>query len=392
MESYPSAEQLVGTLSPHLPVIAYRPAAAGRAARWFCDHFPGRTLYALKANTAPCISAALYGAGLRDFDVASLAELEQLSAYPARRAYFMNPVKSPEAIAAAYFDHDVRDFALDHRAELDKIRAATGGARDLRLYVRLAHAGRGAALPQPDKFGVAEDKAGDLLLATRHYADVLGLTFHPGSQASGPQGFVDGLRQIGRLVKSTGILPDAIDVGGGFPAHYAECAPPLDHFIAGIMRGFRRLSVPATCRLMCEPGRALVAEAASLIVRVELRRGNALYINDGTFGTLHDAARLGQRHPARLIGARDAGEAGDPIGYRFYGPACDAQDVMPGPFFLPASVKTGDYIEIGQIGAYGEVMASAFNGHGAYLRACLDDAPFATMYDTGSSAVLRVRS
>jgi ornithine decarboxylase len=123
-----------------------------------------------------------------------------------------------------------------------------------------------------------------------------------------------------------------------------------------------------------------VAESESVIVRVDARRGNALYVNDGAFGTLFDAAYCGFRFPARLL--RSSGRKGGKglVEFSLYGPTCDSDDYMPGPFMLPNSVREGDYIEIGQVGAYGRVFASPFNGFGQYDEVILTDEPMLSMY------------
>jgi ornithine decarboxylase len=130
---------------------------------------------------------------------------------------------------------------------------------------------------------------------------------------------------------------------------------------------------------MCEPGRALVAEAESLIVRVDARRGNDLYINDGGYGILFDAAHLNFVFPARLIGPK--GEQPQSLtAFELWGPTCDSIDHMKGPFLLPSNVKEGDFIEIGNTGAYGRAIAGHFNGYGQYEQVILKDEPMFSMY------------
>ncbi len=146
-----------------------------------------------------------------------------------------------------------------------------------------------------------------------------------------------------------------------------------------VARAADELAVKHSCELLCEPGRALVAEAESVIVRVDARRDHALYVNDGAFGTLFDAAYSGFRFPARLVGAPNHKPVAE-AEFSLYGPTCDSSDFMPGPFVLPASVCEGDYIEIGQIGAYGRVLSNKFNGCGEYEEVILLDEPMLSMY------------
>ncbi len=380
MDVFTSAAELLRNHRPERPVLCLRPHAAARAARWFLANFPGQVLYAANANDAPQIIDALVDAGIRAFDVASLVEIERLAGVKDAELYFMNPIKSRGAIVRAYRDFDVRNFAFDSDEELDKIVAETGGAQDLTLFLRVACPNTHSLIPLEGKFGVPMAEAPALLLRARQVAKRLGITFHVGSQAVVPAAFGEALRQVGQLIVTSGVLVDAIDIGGGFPSRYPHSDPPeLADYAEEIAKAWDELAVKDSCELLCEPGRALVAEAESVIVRVDARRGNALYINDGAFGTLFDAAYSRFRYPARLIGARGAKGRGE-AEFSLYGPTCDSSDYSPGPFMLPPSVKEGDYIEIGQIGAYGRVLANRFNGFGEYDEAVLTDEPMLSMY------------
>ena len=380
MDVFTSAAELLRHRRPERPVLALRPHAAHRAASWFFANFPGRVLYAAKANDAPEIIQALVDAGISSFDVASLVEIERVARINGAQLYFMNPIKSRGAIARAYRDFGVRSFAFDSDDELDKIVEETGGAGDVDLYLRVACPNTHSLIPLEGKFGVSSADAPALLLRARQIARRLGLTFHVGSQAVVPAAFGEALRQIGQLIVTSGVLVDAIDIGGGFPSRYPHSDPPeLASFMDEVVRAADELAVKHNCELMCEPGRALVAEAESVIVRVDARRGNALYVNDGAFGTLFDAAYSGVRFPARLVATTRRRQK--PVAeFALYGPTCDSSDPLPGPFVLPACVREGDDIEIGQIGAYGRVLANRFNGFGEYEEAILTDEPMLSMY------------
>jgi ornithine decarboxylase len=380
MDVFTSAAEFLRHRRPERPVLALRPHAAHRAATWFLANFPGRVLYAAKANDAPEIVDALVEAGIRSFDVASLVEIERLAPVEGAELYFMNPIKSREAIARAYRDFGIRSFAFDSEEELDKIVAETGGVTDLNLFLRVACPNTHSLIPLEGKFGVSSAEAPALLLRARQIARRLGITFHVGSQAVVPAAFGEALRQIGQLIVESGVLVDAIDIGGGFPSRYPHSDPPeLQIFMEEIVRAADELAVKHSCELLCEPGRALVAEAESVIVRVDARRGNALYVNDGAFGTLFDAAYSGFRFPARVIttSCRDSKPKTE---FALYGPTCDSSDYLPGPFLLPECVREGDYVEIGQIGAYGRVLANRFNGFGEYDEVMLTDEPMLSMY------------
>ncbi|MGH6816022.1 MAG: type III PLP-dependent enzyme [Hyphomicrobiaceae bacterium] len=380
MERFASAAALIAARPPDRPVLGLRPHAAGRAARWFLDNFPGDVAYAYKANSSVFLIGALYGAGIRQFDVASLPELEDAATIPGVRLHFMHPVKPRVAIRRAYFELAVKAFALDSEDELQKILEETRGARDLELFVRIAVPAKNSRIPLQHKFGVSGAKAVRLLVKTRQAAQTLGIAFHVGSQTTTPDAYVTALEEVRALVARAGVVMDAIDVGGGFPACYGDSKPaPLSMFMDAIRAGAAHLPVGNRCRLLCEPGRALAAESESLIVRVDARRGNELFINDGGYGALFDAAHLGLVYPARAAGAVKNPSVMAP--FELWGPTCDSIDRMRGPFLLPATIKEGDYIEIGNIGAYGRAIAGAFNGYGRYDEVILLDEPMYSMYE-----------
>lgn len=387
MDVFTSAAELIRHHRPERPVLGLRPHAAARAARWFIANFPGRVLYAAKANDAAPIIGALAEAGISHFDVASLVEIERLASVSGAEFYFMNPVKSRGAIKTAYRDFAVRNFAFDSEDELDKILEETGHARDLTLFLRLVCPNTHSLIPLEGKFGVPSAEAPALLLRARQVAERLGITFHVGSQAVVPAAFGEALRRVGQLIVASGVLVDTIDIGGGFPSRYPHSDPPdLVNYTDEIVKAWDELAVKESCELLCEPGRALVAEAESVLVRVDARRGNALYVNDGAFGTLFDATYSGFRFPARLV-ASSGRETKAETEFSLYGPTCDSSDYMPGPFLLPSSVQEGDYIEIGQIGAYGRVLANRFNGFGEFDEVTFTDEPMLSMYEAGEAPV-----
>jgi ornithine decarboxylase len=381
MHRFPSATALIGATKPELPVMAVRPHAAGRAARWFIENFPGDVAYAYKANSSVFLLGALYGAGIRHFDVASLPEIEDAATIPGAHLHFMHPVKSRNAIRRAFAEFGVRSFALDSEDELKKILEETGGCRELTLWVRVAVAAKNSKIPLERKFGITGAKAARLLVKARQASKELGITFHVGSQTVTPDAYIAALEEVGKLIVKAGVVLDRLDVGGGFPSIYSDEMPPaqLSAFTRAIHMGVEKLPVGNHCRLMCEPGRALVAEAESLIVRVDARRGNELFINDGSYGALFDAAHLNFNFPVKLVGRPvEAREAF--ADFVLWGPTCDTVDHMKGPFRLPDKIREGDYIEFGNTGAYSRALASRFNGFGAFEEAILLDEPMFTMY------------
>jgi ornithine decarboxylase len=358
-----------------------RPDVLAVAGRWFQDNFKGDVLYAVKANPSPWVIRALVEQGVRSFDVASIPEIELVAEHaPGARMAFMHPVKSRKAIAQAYFDHGVRTFAFDTHEELAKIIEATGRATDLNLIVRMAAQAEGSLYSLSGKFGVEGHEAPSLLLAARRATqDLMGVSFHVGSQCMRPTAYQAAMAQASRALVRAGVFADVVDVGGGFPSVYPGMIPPaMADYMDSIHRGFAEMMVHETTELWCEPGRALVAESSSMLVKVELKKGDALYLNDGSYGTLFDAAHTKWPFPVKLV--RDGDASAELRPFRFYGPTCDSIDHMPGPFWLPADVAEGDYIEIGMLGAYGVAMNTRFNGFGDNDTAIVHDAPMASMY------------
>jgi ornithine decarboxylase len=392
MQRFPSASALIGALKPDRPVFGIRPHAAGRAARWFLENFPGDVAYAYKANSSVFLLGALYGAGIRHFDVASIPEIDDAATIPEATLHFMHPVKTRTSIRRAFAEFGVRSFALDSEDELKKIIEETGGCRDLTLWVRIAVAAKNSRIPLERKFGVTGVKAARLLVKVRQAARELGITFHVGSQTVTPDAYGAALDEVGRLIGKAGVVLDRLDVGGGFPSAYGDGAPaPLASFMRVLHDRIERLPIGERCRLMCEPGRALVSEAESLIVRVDARRGSELFINDGSYGALFDAAHLAFSFPVRL--ANRSADPDEPLApFSFWGPTCDTIDHMKGPFLLPQRIAEGDYIEIGNTGAYGRALASRFNGYGSYEEAILLDEPMLSMYGAEESEARQVQA
>jgi ornithine decarboxylase len=380
LHKHHSALAVVQAFSPVEPVTLVRPHAAARAARFFVDRFPGKTLYAVKANPSPDLLRVLWDAGVTHYDVASIAEVRlAATTLPDAVLCFMHPVKAEEVIAEAYFAHGVRTFSLDSMAELSKIIRATKGADDLNLLVRLRVSSDHSKLSLAAKFGAEPDEVADLLMAARQASDSLGICFHVGSQAMTPHAYAAAMERVRAAIVAAAVTVDIVDVGGGFPSVYPGMEPPpLAAYFDTIHRAFESLPISYSAELWCEPGRALAAEYSSLLVRVEQRRGSELYINDGAYGALFDAAHVGWRFPVALV--RPEASGAELIPFSFYGPTCDDMDHMAGPFYLPADAKVGDFIEVGMLGAYGCAMRTNFNGFGTDAVQVVSDDPMASLY------------
>ncbi len=380
MVNHDNALGVVRSLRPANPVTLVRPHAAARAARFFTEKFPGLSMYAVKANPSPDLLRTLWDNGVTHYDVASIVEVRLVrETLPEAKLCFMHPVKSAEAIAEAYRVHGVKVFSLDSEDELEKIMAATEQATDLTLCVRLRVSSAHSKLSLASKFGANLDEAPSLLMAARQAADALGVCFHVGSQAMSPQAYAEALSLVRAAIVQAGVTVDVVDVGGGFPSIYPGMDPsPMLAYFAVIHRAYEALPISYSAELWCEPGRALCAEYASVVVRVEKRKGDVLYINDGAYGSLFDAAHVDWRFPVELI--RETDSTAKDMEYSFYGPTCDDMDFMRGPFDLPADVQAGDYLEIGMLGAYGSAMRTQFNGFGAEHTVVVADEPMACAY------------
>ena len=293
----------------------------------------------------------------------------------------MHTIKSKESIREAYSQYNVKDFALDSKDELLKILEATNNAKDLNLYVRVAVSNEHAEIDLSRKFGALPNEALGLLRLCKEHGKKVGLSFHVGSQCMHPISFSKGITEIGNIIKKTKIVPDVINIGGGFPSLYPDLIPePLENYMSEIKEGLEKLKLEKMPEVFCEPGRALVAEAGSTIVKVLLRKKQKLYINDGTYGSLFDAGVPNFVLPSRMI-KNGRAISKKLTAFNFYGPTCDSLDYMKGPFLLPNNIKEGDYIELGQLGAYGTTFRTKFNGFYSDEIYQVDDKPILSMYD-----------
>jgi len=382
MQKFNSVNELVSTIRPVDPIYCIRPNSIKSACSWFKSNFPGQILYAVKTNPNEEVIKYIGEGGINRFDVASINEIKLIKKIlPKARSYYMNTVKSREHIKEAYFNYKIQDFALDTKEELQKIIEATNNAKDLTLYIRVSISNEHAEIDLSKKFGALPSEALGLLRLAKAYAKKVGLSFHVGSQCMHPISYAKGIREVGNIIKKTKIIPDIINVGGGFPSVYPDLRPqPIENYISEIKKAFDNLKLENKPELLCEPGRALVAECGSSIVKIVLRKKQKLYINDGTYGSLFDAGVLNFILPTRMIpNGRMASKK--LTAYSLYGPTCDSSDYMKGPFILPNNLKEGDYIELGQLGAYSLTFRTKFNGFYSNQIFEVQDKPIMSMYE-----------
>lgn len=377
-----SVDEIIRKTRPQQSLCCVRPHVLTRNAKWFLKNFPGKVLYSVKSNPDASVISTLYKAGLRHFDVASIWEISHIaSMFPDAKLYYMHTVKNREAIRKAYFDYGVRDFSLDTPHELQKIREETKYAKDLNLFVRIAVPNVYSELDLSGKFGVSVKDAVRLIKQTRKFAKNLGVSFHVGSQCMHPSAYYNAVTLVKTMLEKAKVQIETLDVGGGFPSVYPGMIPPtLDRYIEEITAAVKMLPQDKEPGLWCEPGRAMVAESSSLVVKVELRKEQMLYINDGVYGSLFDAGTPNFIYPTRVI-RLNGKPSSNLIPFGFYGPTCDSIDKMKGPFYLPEDIDEGDYIEIGQLGAYGRAMQTNFNGFQSDLKVEVSDEPLMSIFN-----------
>ena len=384
MQKFKSVEELANQLKPDKPVYCIRKNSILSASSFFQKKFPGKILYAVKTNPHPEVIKTLIKSGIDQFDVASIEEIKAVRKFSlTAKCSYMHTVKSRESISEAYFKYGIKTFALDTKDELIKIIESTGNPKDLELFVRVSVSNEHAEIDLSKKFGALNSEAAGLLRLAKQHSNKIGLSFHVGSQCMHPISYAKGITEIGNIIKKTKIVPNYINVGGGFPTIYPDLIPQsLDNYFDEIKKSLDNLKIDNMPEIICEPGRALVAESGSTIVRVNLRKKQKLYINDGTYGTLFDAGTPNIVFPSRMI--KDSSNkiiSKKLTAFDFYGPTCDSMDYMKGPFLLPNNIKENDYIELGQLGAYGLTFRTQFNGYYSDEIFEVEDKPIMTMYD-----------
>ena len=384
MQKFKSVEELVNQLRPDKPVYCIRKNSILSASKYFQKRFPGETLFAVKTNPHPEVIKTLIKSGIDQFDVASIEEIKTVRKFSQSvKCSFMHTVKSKESISEAYFNYGIKTFALDTKDELIKIIKSTSNAKDLELFIRVSVSNEHAEIDLSKKFGALNSEAVGLLRLAKNHSNKIGLSFHVGSQCMHPISYAKGIAEIGNVIKKTKIVPDYINVGGGFPTIYPDLIPQsLNNYLDEIKKSLNNLKIKKLPEIICEPGRALVAESGSTIVRVNLRKKQKLYISDGTYGTLFDAGTPNLVFPSKMI--KDSSNkiiSKKLTAFDFYGPTCDSMDYMKGPFLLPNNIKENDYIELGQLGAYGLTFRTQFNGFYSDEIYEVEDNPIMSLYN-----------
>jgi len=369
-------------------VYCIRSEEIKKSVKFFKENFPGKVLYAVKTNSHEKIIKQIISNGINDFDVASLNEIKLIHKInPDVNLHFMHTVKSKDSISSAYFNYGVKSFSLDNKDELRKILEATNQAKDLKLFVRIAISNEHAEIDLSRKFGALPSEALGLVRLCKEHSKKLGISFHVGSQCMHKISYTKGIKEIENIIKKTKIIPDIINLGGGFPAIYPDLKPePLINYMEEIKKSLSNLKLSKLPEIICEPGRAIVAESGSTIVKVILRKKQSLYLNDGTYGTLFDAGVPNFVLPTKMI-TDGRFQSKKLTAFNFFGPTCDSLDYMKGPFLLPNNIKEGDYIELGQLGAYGLTFRTNFNGFYSNEIFEVYDKPIMSLYEGSNDKV-----
>jgi len=376
MQRFASGREAALALRPDHPVYCFRPSVLYADTRAFLKAFPGKTAYAVKTNGEPMVLETIAAAGVTAFDVASPAEFEAVAAVaPKAEQLYMHPVKAQADIRLALEGFGIRTLSLDHPVEFDKIQRIVQAfdidPGEVSLFVRLQTRGA-AAYELSKKFGAAPREAVELVQRIDRQGFRVGLCFHVGSQVEDVETYDAALKVAAQVRAQAGVALVGLDIGGGFPAPYGRDprgaqrpVPDPVSLIGEIGADLRRHGF-GDLPLVAEPGRVIVARSLSVIVRVLLRDGKRLYINDGIWGSLSDSWTGKITLPARLIPdparKRRTGDPNRLDDFRICGVTCDSVDILSRPFWLPESVDTGDFIEIGHIGAYSLSLRTRFNG------------------------------
>lgn len=362
LRRFQSVSHLLEELDPSYPIFCIWPEVLRERVRQFLEGFGGRTLYAVKCNNHPAIMKTLYDAGIHAFDTASLPEIAMTrELFPGVDCYFNHPVKGRAALEAAARVYGVRDYVVDHVSELKKIHETIVPLLDKPavIEVRLTTSGDAALFNLSEKFGCSAVDAVDLLRQAKGLGFEVALCFHVGSQCTSPNAYAEAMKVAASVRDAAGVTLNYLDIGGGFPAAYEQDVPPLEEYFAVIEHA--RKAYGFDCPLLAEPGRALVADACSVVTQVNLRKGSAVYLNEGFYGTLAEI-KLGQLRVPSDVYPRGRTHGNEQETFSLFGPTCDCIDGVDLPFQFPADIEEGDWIAFHRMGAYSLTLATGFNG------------------------------
>ncbi len=357
--------ELLRTQQPENPVLFFAPAILQGMARRFIQGFPGLVTYAVKSNPDEAVIQNLDAAGIRGYDVASIYEIELIRRVaPGAAMHYHNPVRSRSEIARAV-ELGVTSYSVDSRTELAKLAEAVP-AEGAEISVRFKLPVEGAAYNFGAKFGATAEKAVELLTEVARLGYTPSLTFHPGTQCTDPMAWDSYLRAAADITRDAGVKIARLNVGGGFPSHrLADVTPALEPIFELIDRVTTEAFGDDRPALVCEPGRAMVAESFSLATRVRAVRDRGhVFLNDGVYGGLAELPIIGIIDRVEVVDADGAIRKGAPEPRIVFGPTCDSVDRLPGELNLPSDIAEEDYVIFHGMGAYSTVTNTRFNGFG----------------------------
>jgi ornithine decarboxylase len=360
---FPSVSHMLLAWRPREPVYCIHPHVYRETAKAFLQGFPGRVLYAVKANDDPDVLQALHAAGVVHFDCASLAEVARVRRLcPTATCYFMVPVSPRGDAGEAQRTFGVRHFMVDHASRLDALGEEIDYAGCV-VFARMAVSHASAMMDLSSKFGAPPQDMPRLLTLVRERGAEPALAFNVGSLVTRPEAYRYAIEAAARVLTSLPFRVRLVDIGGGFPRGYPGfLVPPMDEFFRAVRETTQRLLLAPAGELMAEPGRALAAPGLSAVVEILLRKDRRLYINDGMYGIFWELRFKAHKRFAARAYRNGQPLSGAQASFTLYGPTCDASDVLPGEVDLPADIRAGDYLEFGQIGAYSLSGRTRFNG------------------------------
>lgn len=362
--SFNTITDVIRDLNPRDPVYCVYPQQLRADVQRFVSGFPGRVMYAVKANPAPEIVRQVLAAGITDVDAASVQEMELVHGIdPSVTCYFMAPVRLRGAVREAYAVHGVRHFVVDHRDELQRV-ARELPTNDVVIFVRMATHNPDATYNLSEKFGASFDDTVSLLREVVEIGMQPALAFNTGSLVRRPDAFVSALERSDDVLQKANVPVRMLDVGGGFPSDYPGMpSAPWEKFFEAIAQCRDRLPALCDLALLAEPGRALIANGMSLLTQVLHRNGDRLYLNDGVWGSMIEPvlSKGELRYPMRAYRGTEP-LSGEETDFEVFGPTCDSMDRLPAPLPLPLSLQAGDWVEFGTMGAYSLSNRTHFNG------------------------------
>ncbi len=354
---------MLASLEPVAPVYCVHPERLASAADEFLTGFPGRVLYAVKANNDPTVLDALYAAGIRHYDCASLREIEAIATrYADAKCYFMSPVRFPGDAAAAFDSHGVRHFMADSEPAIADLLGEIDAARCV-VFARMAVSHESAVEDLSSKYGAPPDEVPAILERIRESGAEPALAFNVGSGVRSPAAYAHAIDVASETLSQLPFKVRLIDIGGGFPRPYPGFeVPPLAEFFTSIREAMQALPLTTGGELLAEPGRSLCATGMSTVVRVLLRKHDRIYVNDGMYGGFWELRFDGHKQHPVTVYRNGKTLDGAVTPFVVFGPTCDSTDRLPERVSLPQDIAVGDHIAFDCTGAYSLSGRTDFNG------------------------------